>query len=498
MSKKYITTTLPYVNAEPHIGYAMEVVRADVWVRRQRLSQRNETFFNLGVDEHGLKIYQRAKELGLKPQAYCDQQAAKWRELSQTLNLSGHNFIRTTDEHHIKAVQEFWRQAKNNGFIYKKNYQAKYCVGCELEKTESELVDGGCPLHPKQALQIIEEENYFFKFSEFQQPLLDLYAKNSEFVVPAHRFNEIKSFVKAGLQDFSISRLKTKMPWGIEVPGDETQVIYVWFDALINYISALGWPSSAKATEGKPGLLSAKVGDPGAFYDWWPAVQVAGKDNLRQQSAMWQAMLMAVNLPPSKQVFINSFLTSNGQKMSKSLGNVIAPQELTVKFGADGTRYLLASLNTFGDDMDITLAGLTDKYNAELANGLGNLISRVFKLASDYSSTELRQQAEASGEVLDFARTINDFMEVMKFSEAIEKIKAKIDWANKYIDDTKLWELVKNDKDKSQKILAELLGVIIAAGESLQSIMPQTTEKILAGARAEKIVKGEGLFPRVL
>lgn len=480
MSKKYITTTLPYVNADPHIGYAMEVVRADIWVRHQRLWEKNDTFFNLGTDEHGLKIYQRARELGLEPQAYCDQQVVKWQELGRTLNLSEHNFIRTTDGHHIQAVQEFWRRVQKNGYIYKKNYQAKYCVGCELEKTESELVDGCCPLHPKQELQIIEEENYFFKFSEFQQPLLALYETNPEFVVPSHRFNEIKSFVRGGLQDFSISRLRSKMPWGIEVPGDSEQVIYVWFDALINYISAIGWPD-----------------DMAKFNSWWPAVQVAGKDNLRQQSAMWQAMLLAAGLPPSKQILINSFLTSGGQKMSKSLGNVISPAELTEKFGTDGARYLLASLNTFGEDMDITLGALTEKYNAELANGLGNLVSRVFKLSENYSSTELRREAGASGEVLDFARTIDDFMEEMRLAEAIEKIKAKIDWANKYIDEVKLWELVKTDKDKAQKVLAELLGVIIAVSEALAPVMPETSEKILVAAKADKIQKGEGLFMRL-
>ncbi len=488
MNKLYITTTLPYVNADPHIGYALEVVRADIWVRHRR-QQGNEVFFNLGTDEHGLKIYQRAQELGLKPQDYCDQQAVKWQELSQTLNLSEHNFIRTTDEHHIRAVQEFWQRVAKNGYIYRKNYQAKYCVGCELEKTESELIERKCPLHPNREIEIVEEENYFFKFSAFQQPLLELYERNPEFVVPAHRFNEIKSFVKSGLQDFSISRLKTKMPWGIEVPGDGEQVIYVWFDALINYISAIGYPD-----------------DTAKFNDWWPGIQVAGKDNLRQQSAMWQAMLTAAGLAPSRQIFINSFLTSGGQKMSKSLGNVIAPRELTAKFGADGTRYLLASLNTFADDMDITMEILTEKYNAELANGLGNLVSRVFKLAENYSSTELRREVGASGEVprrdseqvLDFVRTVKDFMAEMRFAEAIEKINDKIVWANKYIDEVKLWELVKRDKEKSQKILGDLLGAIVAIVEALAPVMPQTSEKILAAARAERIVKGEGLFPRVL
>ncbi|KKT26389.1 MAG: Methionyl-tRNA synthetase [Parcubacteria group bacterium GW2011_GWA2_43_9b] len=485
MSKKYITTTLPYVNADPHIGYALEVIRADIWTRWQRM-QGNNVFFNLGVDEHGLKIYQRAQELGLETQVYCDQQAVKWQELGQTLNLSEHNFIRTTDKHHIEAVQEFWRQAKDNGFIYKKIYQAKYCVGCELEKTESELIDGYCPLHPNQKLQILEEENYFFKFSEFQEKLLRLYEERPAFVVPAHRFNEIKSFVKSGLQDFSVSRLKAKMPWGIEVPDDSEHVIYVWFDALINYVSAVGWPLSVKATEGEPAT----------FFDWWPAIQVAGKDNLRQQSAMWQAMLTAVNLPPSRQIFINSFLTSNGQKMSKSLGNVIAPEELTAKFGTDGTRYLLASFNTFGDDMDVTLAGLMAKYNADLANGLGNLVSRVFKLASDYSSTEPRSGG-ASGEVLDFARTINDSMEAMKLFEALQLIREKIVWANQRIDETKIWDLVKTSKSEAQKILTELLGIIVAIGEALAPFMPETSEKILTAAKAEKIQKGERLFPRI-
>ncbi len=490
MSKKYITTALPYINAEPHIGYAWEITRADIWARYQR-QQGNEVFFNTGTDEHGLKIYQRAQELGLDTQAYCDGQVEKFKNLKEVLNLSFDNFIRTTDDYHIKAAQKFWRQAKNNGFIYKKHYKIKYCVGCELAKTDSELVDGKCSLHPNREIEILEEENYFFKFSAFQQPLLDLYKNNPEFVVPVKRFNEIKKFIEMGPEDFSVSRLKSKMPWGIAVPDDAEHVMYVWFDALTNYVSAIGYPNNM-----------AK------FNDWWPAVQVAGKDNLRQQSAMWQAMLMSVNLPASRQIFINSFLTSGGQKMSKSLGNVITPNEMVTKFGVDGTRYILASWNSFGEDIDITRESLTEKYNAELANGLGNLVSRVFKLASDYSSTELHpaNAGRTSGKVSRFgseqviglAQTIKDSMEGLRFSEAIEKIKAKIDWANKHIDATKLWDLVKSDKEKAGKILGELLGVIVAVGEGLRSIMPETAEKILAGAGAEKIVKGKGLFPRVL
>ena len=471
MSKKYITTTLAYVNAEPHIGYAWEITRADIWARFAR-QQGNEVFFNTGTDEHGAKIFERAKELGQDAQAYCDEQVAKFKNLKESLNLSFDNFIRTTDAHHISAVQEFWQQAKNNGYIYKKHYKIKYCVGCELEKTDSELVDEKCPLHPNREIDIVEEENYFFKFSVFQQQLLDLYKNNPEFVVPAKRFNEIKKFVEMGPEDFSVSRLKSKMPWGIAVPDDAEHVMYVWFDALANYISAIGYPDDMKK-----------------FDSWWPGIQVAGKDNLRQQSAMWQAMLMAVKLPPSKQIFINSFLTSGGQKMSKSLGNVISPSEMVAKFGVDGTRYILASWNSFGEDIDITWESLTEKYNAELANGLGNLVSRVFNI--------IEKNFEGKIKVKKIEIEIAQEMEGLKFSEAIEKVKDKIDWANKYIDKTKLWELIKNDKDKSQKILAELLGVIIAVGEALVPIIPDSARKILDRAKANKIEKGEGLFLRV-
>ncbi len=397
--KFYITTTLPYVNADPHIGFALEVVRTDCWARAMR-KNGHEVFFNTGTDEHGQKIFQKAQEAGLAPQAYCDEQAEKYQELRKLLDLKYDNFIRTTDIQHIRAAQEFWLRSKANGFIYKKPYKIKYCVGCELEKTESELENGKCPLHPNSEIEIIEEENYFFKFSEFQKKLLELYKNNPEFVVPQHRFNEVKKFVEMGLEDFSISRLKTKMPWGIEVPDDPEHVMYVWFDALINYISAIGWPH-----------------DQEKFNSWWPGIQVAGKDNIRQQSAMWQAMLMSVNLTPSKQIFINSFITSKGQKMSKSLGNTIAPSELVARFNIDGARWILLSLNTFGDDMDLTWESMTEKYNADLANGLGNLLERVFTLVinSNFDLKHLETEFPSGNSVsLDF--------ENFRFSEVAGKI----------------------------------------------------------------------------
>lgn len=262
MSKKfYITTTLPYTNSDPHIGFAAEIIKADVSARWHRLLGE-EVIFSTGTDEHGLKIYQKAQEAGLSPRDYCTPYVERFKDLHKALEISVTDFIRTTDDNHIAAVQEFWRRVQANGDIYKKRYQIKYCVGCELEKTDSELVNGRCPWHPNRELEIIDEENYFFRFSKYQQPLLDFYAAQPDFILPSHRQKEIINFVSSGLKDFSISRLAAKMPNGVPVPGDPEQVIYVWFDALVNYISVLGWPQEG-----------------GRYQDFWPGLQVCGKDN---------------------------------------------------------------------------------------------------------------------------------------------------------------------------------------------------------------------------
>jgi methionyl-tRNA synthetase len=359
----YITTTLPYVNAEPHIGFALEIVQADALARMYKLLGY-DVVFNTGTDEHGQKIYDKAVEAKKKPQEYADEYAAKFNDLKKSLNLSYTNFIRTTDKHHVEAAQEFWTRCFKNGDIYKKNYEMKYCVGCELEKTDSELVDGHCPLHPGLELQIRNEENYFFKFSAYQEKLLQFYKEHHRFVLPAFHYNEIIAFVEKGLEDFSISRLKKKMPWGVDVPNDSEHVMYVWFDALINYISTIGWPTDEKL-----------------FEKFWPGTQTAGKDNLRQQSAMWQAMLMSAGLPLSKQIFIHGFITSGGQKMSKSIGNVINPFDMVSKYGTDAVRfYLLREIPSLGDG-DFSESRMKELYDSELANELGNLVSRITTLA---------------------------------------------------------------------------------------------------------------------
>ncbi len=455
----YITTTLPYVNAEPHIGFASEIILADSRARFEKLLGK-EVVFNTGTDEHGLKIWQKAQESGIDTQKYVDEYAAKFDELKEMLNLSYTNFIRTTDEGHKKAAQEIWRRADANGYIYKKKYKVKYCVGCEMEKTDSELVDGYCPLHPGKDLEIIEEENYFFKFSALQEKLLELYKKNPDFVIPQKRFNEIKSFVERGLEDFSISRLKSKMPWGVPVPGDEAQVMYVWFDALTNYISTLGWPDNRENF----GKFWGTIDDPNA-------IQIAGKDNLRQQSAMWQAMLLAADLPTSKHIFINGFIGIDGQKMSKSLGNVISPKEMVERFGIDGTRYLLLTKGTFGEDNDISWEKMTTKYNADLANGLGNLTSRVIKLSENLNLEIGKRENIFDKENI---KLIDNF-DLDKVLENIWKIVAE---DNKYIEDNKPWELAKNDKVKFEAVMQKLLDDLYLISQMLIPFLPETAKKI--------------------
>lgn len=471
----YITTTLPYVNAEPHIGFASEIILADSRARFEIL-QGKEVVFNTGTDEHGLKIWQKARELGIDTQKYVDEYAAKFDELREMLNLSYTNFIRTTDEGHKKAAQEIWKRVDANGYIYKKKYKVKYCVGCEMEKTDSELVDGFCPLHPGKDLEIIEEENYFFKFSDLQNKLLEIYKNNPEFVMPQKRFNEIKSFVERGLEDFSISRLKSKMPWGVPVPGDNEQVMYVWFDALTNYISTLGWPSDQENFEKFWGTI-----------DEPNAIQIAGKDNLRQQSAMWQAMLLAAGLPRSKQIFINGFIGVDGQKMSKSIGNVISPKEMVEKFGVDGTRYLLLTKGAFGEDNDISWEKLTAKYNADLANGLGNLTSRVVKLSENLT---LENHAE---EVFFDEKNIK-LVENFDIDKVLENIWKIVSEDNKYIEDNKPWELAKISEDEFKKVMQKLFNDLSLISKMLIPFLPETAQKIKKALETkEKVI----LFERI-
>jgi methionyl-tRNA synthetase len=484
----YITTTLPYVNAEPHVGFATEIIRADVIARVKKL-QGYEVFFNTGTDEHGQKLFDAAQKEGKSTQEYVDFYASKFKGLGEVLGiLPDVHFIRTTDTHHIQAAQEFWKRCNDNGYIYKKAYQSKYCIGCELEKTDSELVDGRCPIHPGKDLEIIDEENYFFKMSAFGEKLLAFYSKNPNFVIPDFRFNEIKAFVERGLQDFSISRLKSKMSWGIPVPGDEDQVMYVWFDALVNYISTLGWN----------GEVGEKIKEDSNFNKFWvngTPVQYCGKDNLRQQTATWQAMLMAAGLPNTHQVVVDGFLTGEGGiKMSKSIGNVVNPYDVVAEYGTDALRYFcVAELSAF-EDSPFTMERFKESYNAKLANGIGNLTNRVMKMAETYLVGEGDKpilNLQIRDKHSDYFSTIDNF-DLQKTSQIIESSVSDLD---KIIQSEQPFKLVKTDPEKGKKIIKELVERLYLIAEMLEPIIPTTSEKIKDAVKANKMPE-EALFLR--
>ena len=484
----YITTTLPYVNAEPHIGHAMEFIRADVIARYKTLAGF-EVFFNTGTDEHGVKLLNDAKKEGKDVRAYVDEQSLRFRALGASLGLSKEiHFIRTTEPRHEKAAQAFWKICFDRGFIYKKNYKIKYCIGCELEKQDSDLVLGRCPLHPNATIELIDEENYFFKFSEFQKPLLDLYARRPDFVVPDFRFNEIKAFVSRGLEDFSISRLKSKMSWGVAVPNDPDHVMYVWFDALTSYISTLGWPdggeSGVNGTENK----SEKKGDSN-FDKFWKngtPTQYCGKDNLRQQSAMWQSMLFAAGLPNTYQIVIDGFVTGDGGiKMSKSLGNTVDPLEIVKGYGTDALRYyVLREISPF-EDSPFTMDKFKESYNANLANGLGNLVSRVLKMAetNDVHLSEAAKKINAN-EIAALYAEHYDHFEINKVCDAIWK---QIQAADKFIQTNEPFKKVKIDAAAGKADISYLLGEVAAIGAALLPLMPETSAIIAQALLDNKI-----------
>ena len=481
----YITTTLPYVNGLPHLGHAMEFVRADVLARHKRLLLGNENvFFNTGTDEHGQKIFNNAKDNGLSPQEYTDKMSANFKKLLKDLNISYDNFIRTTDSKHMKAAQKFWELVDKNGFIEKRKYQVKYCVGCEMEKTDSELVDGKCPDHPNKDLEIIDEENYFFKASEFTEKLKDYFKKNP--IIPKFRQNEIVSLIeREGMNDFSISRLREKMEWGVSVPGDDEQVMYVWFDALVNYISTLGWGSE----------------DESKFNQFWNSkevevFQICGKDNIRPQAAMWQTMLMGAGIKNTDKIYVNGHITAEGGvKMSKSLGNVVDPQEIIEKYGTDAFRYFVIRHLHNHEDSAWTKERFHDNYTADLVNGLGNLTNRILAMSS---KAEIKLFDEGRGYPI-FGRQ-HSKLEDYDFNGEGEEIWKSIGDLDELITKTKPFNLAKSDnpedKDKLKVVLLSLLNGLWAVADWVSPIMPESAEKIKLAIKENKKPE-EPLFPRV-
>jgi len=462
MSQKsfYITTTLPYVNAPLHMGHALEFVRTDI-IARSKMLAGYDVFFNTGTDEHGTKIFQAAADAGVSAQEFVDAGFKTFKEQLKQFGVTDHlHFVRTTDKHHEAAAQAFWKVVRDNGYIYKDVYRTKYCVGCEDAKTDSELVDGYCPLHPGKEIEFIDEENYFFKYSAFTDKLLAFYDAHPHFVIPDFRFNEIKEFVKRGLQDFSISRSKEKMPWGISVPDDDSQVMYVWFDALTNYISTLGWPESEKDFE--------------RYWTLGNPTQYCGKDNNRFQSAMWQAMLMAANLPNSEQIVINGFVMGGGGvRMSKTIGNVVDPRDIVTEFGTDALRlFMIKEISAF-EDSPFTRERFLDAYNAHLANGLGNLVSRTMNMVVTYD-------VDISGITFpEFKDIKHPAYETFELNKVADAIWDEIGDMDAYIAENAPFKKVKVDAAGAHDDLRHVTQGLARIAVLLQSIMPDTSAKII-------------------
>lgn len=476
-SPVYITTTLPYVNGMPHIGHTVEFIRADVLARFYRLSG-HDVFLNTGLDEHGKKVQQKAEDAGQTPQEYVDAMAKKWADFCELINMDYNFFSRTTAAHHEASVQKFWQVCQEAGYIYKAQYTAKYCVGCEMEKTDSDLDEHGeCPDHPGKPLEHIDEENYFFKYTALQDALLDLYAKEPSFITPEFRRTEIKNFVESGLRDFSISRLKEKVSWGVSVPGDDEHVMYVWFDALPNYISCLGWGSDDESNFKK-------------YWEGGTVIQFAGKDNLRPQTAMWQAMLAAAGIKHSDNVFIEGHIISQGMKMSKTIGNVIDPFEYIDNYGVEPLRYFLVRHIHNVQDADFTRERFHDAYMADLVNGLGNLTARVMKLAE----THLPVPVDTDESCVTFAPEFTQAMEHFDFNAAADYIWRKIGELDEDITRTEPFKVVKANPEQGRALITDAVVKLTHIAAHLRPIMPQSAETILAAIKENK--KPENLFAR--
>lgn len=465
MNKFYITTPIYYVNAKPHIGHAYTTIAADVLARFHK-SEGKEVFFLTGTDEHGLKIQKEAEKAGKDPQKFVDGIAGEFVKLWEKLNIKYDNFIRTSSESHKKAVQKALQILYDKGAIYKGEYEGWYCVGCEQYKNESDLVGGKCPDHDMPA-EKIKEECYMLKLSDLQDELIKKIESDDFQIAPEKYKNEILSFLKnQKLNDISVSRKNVK--WGVPLPFEPEQTAYVWIDAFLNYLTGLGWS-----------------GDPSELPKQWPAdVQLIGKDILRVHATIWLVILIHLGISLPRMIFTHGYLLSGGRKMSKTLGNVITIEEMLEKFGVDGTRYLILSVGTFGEDVDITMERLTEKYNADLANGLGNLVSRVIKLGGVDNSERVPTK--------EFYKI---YMSDIRLDGALNQIReVLIRDDNEYIEKNKPWELAKTDREKFKKVMGKLSSDLYLIAELLAPFMPETSEKIKKALETKKV---EILFPRL-
>lgn len=478
-SKFYITTSIMYANADPHIGFAMELLQADVLARYHRL-KGDDTFFLTGVDEHGKKIFESAQKAELEPKKFVDEKSKKLKELTDKLNISNDFFIRTTDKKkHWPTVKKIWEILEKKGDIYKKEYQGLYCVGCESFKISRELVEGKCPIHLKEP-EIVKEENYFFKISKYLPKVQKLLEKNKIKIYPESRKTESLNMIKDGMEDISVSRPTSQVSWGIPVPGDKSQSVYVWIDALSNYISALDYA--------KNGVK---------FKKYWPAdIHIVGKDIMKFHTIIWPAILLSAGLDLPKNILVHGFITHSGHKMSKSLGNVVDPFELIEKYGQDALRYYFLSESSMFADMDFTEGKFAAKYNSDLANGLGNMVNRILSIVKKYPDLDILGQKCGGNEQIckQIKNEYTKHFDRYELDGALKTIWELVDRNNQIVEKIKLWELPKTNPMQFQKAASNLIGNISLVAQLLQPFLPETSDKIL-----EMIKSGEikPLFPRI-
>jgi methionyl-tRNA synthetase len=475
MSNFYATTAIAYVNGEPHLGHAMEFVIGDVVARYMR-QRGTSVIFSTGTDEHGGKIAEKAEQLGKTPQQLADEISAQFEDLMKKLDVSYDRFVRTTNPDHEKRSQIIWIQLSK--YIYKGSYEGWYCTGDE-EFFSEEVVKankGRCPDH-NRPYEKLKEENYFFKLSAFTEQIKKSIETNELQILPLSRKNEILSVLNAGLDDISISRPKTKINWGIPVPGDDTQVIYVWFEALLNYITILGYP------------------DGDDFKKFWPAnIQIIGKGILRFHAAIWPGILMALGLPHQKMLYAHGYITVGGAKMSKSLGNVVSPNEIIDRYGSETFRYFFLRHIPSYDDGDFSWERLDAAYNNELADQLGNAVSRTAAMISKYQNGVIGDIPEPEHDTGPYEQAL----EQCRFDKALDNVWEQVRGLNQYVEESKPWELAKNkDEEHLREVLAYMVSSLLQIADLLLPFMPRTAAKITStfGTGMLKPLPGS-LFPK--